>query len=122
MMPKRQQHAPEFKAKVALEARKGKATVSELASRSGVCPTMINEMKRPLLDVVCGIFKRGSRWALVIDEHQVRDLQARIGELVVTNSLLERKPGDGKRSVAGLNAIIPTFRLANSACCCLYCG
>jgi len=35
-MSKRKQHAPEFKAKVALEVLKGEATVSELASRFGV--------------------------------------------------------------------------------------
>ena len=47
-MSKRKQHAPEFKAKVALEALKGEATVSELASRFGVHPTMINQWKRAL--------------------------------------------------------------------------
>lgn len=35
-MSKRKQHAPEFKAKIALEAPKGEETVAELASRFGV--------------------------------------------------------------------------------------
>ena len=58
-MSKRKQHAPEFKAKVALEALKGEATVSELASRFGVHPTMINQWKRALLDGASGICTRG---------------------------------------------------------------
>lgn len=54
-MSKRKQHAPGFKAKVALDALKGEATVSELASRFGVHPTMINQRKRALLDGASGI-------------------------------------------------------------------
>jgi transposase len=42
-MSKPKQHAPEFKANVALKALKGEATVSEPASRFGVHPTMINQ-------------------------------------------------------------------------------
>ena len=57
-MSKRKQHSPEFKAKVALEALKGEATVSELASRFGVHPTMINQWKRALLDGASGVFER----------------------------------------------------------------
>lgn len=49
-MSKRKQHAPEFKAKAALEALKGEATAAELASRVGVHPTMIHQWKRALLE------------------------------------------------------------------------
>ena len=57
-MSKRKQHHPEFKAKVALEALKGEETVSELASRFGVHPTMIHQWKRALLEGASGVFER----------------------------------------------------------------
>ena len=62
-MSKRKQHAPEFKAKVALEALKGEQTVSELASRFGVHPTMIHTWKKALLEGASGVFERGGKKA-----------------------------------------------------------
>jgi putative transposase len=62
-MSKRKQHSPEFKAKVALEALKGEETVSELASRFGVHPTMIHQWKRALLEGASGVFERGGKKA-----------------------------------------------------------
>ena len=97
-MPKRKRHAPEFKAKVALEAPKGEETAAELASRFGVHPTMIHQWKRALLDGASGVFERGGRKKPEIDEEQVKELHAKIGELAVANSFLERKlkPWGGK--------------------------
>ena len=78
-MSKRKRHHPEFKAKVALEALKGEETVSELASRLGVHPTMIHQWKRALLEGASGVFERGGRKAPEVDEEQVKDLHARSG-------------------------------------------
>tara|TARA_R100000935_G_C2837143_1_gene168774 strand:- start:293 stop:586 length:294 start_codon:yes stop_codon:yes gene_type:complete len=97
-MTKRKQHAPEFKAKVALEALKGEEAAAELASRFGVHPTMIHQWKRALLEGASGVFERGGRKKPEIDEEQVKELNAKIGELAVANSFLERKlkPWGGK--------------------------
>nr|WP_287259476.1 IS3 family transposase [Thioclava sp.] len=90
-MSKRKNHSPEFKAKVALEALKGEQTVAELASRFGVHPTMIHSWKRALLEGASGVFERGGKKAPEIDEEQVRELHAKIGELAVANDFLSRK-------------------------------
>ncbi len=97
-MSKRKQHAPEFKAKVALEALKGEETAAELASRFGVHPTMIHQWKKALLEGAADIFERGSKKTTGVDEDTVRDLHAKIGELAVANDFLSRKlkPWGGK--------------------------
>lgn len=90
-MSKRKQHSPEFKAKVALEAVKGEQTVSELASRFGIHPTMIHQWKRALLEGASDVFERGGRRKPEIDEDQVKELHAKIGELAVANDFLSQK-------------------------------
>lgn len=66
--------------------------------RFGVHPTMIHQWKRALLEGASGVFERGGRKKPEIDEEQVKDLHAKIGELAVANSFLERKlkPWGGK--------------------------
>ena len=90
-MSQRKNHSPEFKAKVALEALKGERTLAELSSRFGVHPTMIHGWKRALLEGASGVFERGGRKAPEIDEEQVKELHAKIGELAVANDFLSRK-------------------------------
>ena len=89
-MSKRKQHSPEFKAKVALEALRGEETASELASRFGVHPTMIHQWKRALLEGASDVFERGGKRKPEIDEDQVKELHAKIGELAVANDAPHR--------------------------------
>ncbi len=98
-MSKRKKHNPAFKAKVALEVLKGEHTVSELASRFGVHPTMIHQWKRALLEGASGVFEcGGKRHTPKVDETMVKELHAKIGEWAIANDFLERKlkPWTGK--------------------------
>ena len=84
-MSKRKQHAPEFRAEVTLQALKGEETVAERASRFEMHPTMIHQWKRALVDGASGVFECGGRKTPEIDEDQVKELHAKIGELAVAN-------------------------------------
>lgn len=98
-MSRRKRYKPEFKAKVALEALKGEQTVSELASRFGVHPTMIHQWKKALLEGAAELFERGGgKKEPEVDEAKVRALHAKIGELTVADDFLSEKlkPWTGK--------------------------
>jgi len=97
-MSKRRNHDAGFKARVALEAVKGERTVSELAAEYGVHPTMIHQWKKALLEGAPDIFERGGKKRTEVDEQQVKELHAKIGELAVANDFLSRKlkPWGGK--------------------------
>ena len=64
---------------------------------------MIHTWKRALLEGASGVFERGGWKAPQIDEEQVRELHAKIGELAVANDFLSRKlkPWIGKRGGRG---------------------
>ena len=81
----RRNHAPAFKAKVALDALKGDQTIVELAQRYQVHPNQITEWKKQLLEHAPEIFSQGRKSAQV---PSVKDLHAKIGQLSMENDFL----------------------------------
>lgn len=90
MSNKRKRYNPEFKAKVALAALKNEETMSELAARFGVHPTMIASWKRTLLDGARDIFDKGQKSRKQTEEH-VDELYKQIGRLQVERDFLSKK-------------------------------
>jgi len=81
----RRNHAPAFKAKVALDALKGEQTLVELAQRYQVHPNQIAEWKKQLLEHAQEIFSRDRKPEPV---PSVKDLHAKIGQLSMENDFL----------------------------------
>jgi transposase-like protein len=90
MTKKRKKYSAEFKAKVALIALKEEETMSELAARFGVHPTMINSWKRALVDGAADIFDKNQK-SRKQSEAQVDELYRQIGKLQVERDFLSKK-------------------------------
>ena len=84
----RRNHAPIFKAKVALAALKGEKTLAELAQQFDVHPNQITLWKGQLLDGAAGVFgaDKSEASAPVVD---LKALHAKIGELTQNMNLVE---------------------------------
>ena len=92
MSRKRRNHSPEFKAKVALAAMKGDETLSELAQRFGINANLIVKWKKQLLEQSSEVFASGK--GLAPDrESEIKDLQAKIGEMAMVNDFLSKALG-----------------------------
>lgn len=86
----RRNHAPSFKAKVALEALKGDQTIVELAERYQVHPNQITTWKKQLLDHASDVFSKGHQDTQSPD---VKELHAKIGQLSMENDFLSHALG-----------------------------
>ena len=90
----RRNHAPGFKAKVALAAIRDDKTLSELAEHFDVHPNQISEWKQQLLDSAPDVFGTASKSKAA--QPDLRVLHAKIGQLTLENDFLEgalTKPG-----------------------------
>ncbi len=83
----RRNHSPAFKAKVALAAVKGDATLAELAKRFDVHPNQIATWKEQLIASAASAF--GGEAKAAEPPVDLKTLHAKIGELTLENDFLE---------------------------------
>lgn len=81
----RRNHTAAFKAKVALEAVKEERTVIEIAEITGVHPNQVTQWKKQLLERASEAFEKERAPE---EGPSVRELNAKIGQLVMENDFL----------------------------------
>ena len=93
MSGKRRRFSGEQKAKIALEALRGDRTLQEIASRHQVHPNQVGAWKRQAIEGLAELFSKGAERRARDHEGEVRDLHAKIGELIVERDFLSRGSG-----------------------------
>jgi transposase len=87
-MMKRKNHAPEFKAKVALEAIREEMTLSELSKKYGVHATQISTWKRAAIENMVATFGRRRPDRDTPSSADIAKLHSKIGQLIVERDFL----------------------------------
>ncbi|PYF12622.1 transposase [Rhodobacter viridis] len=93
MAGKRKNYSADFKAKVALEAIRGEATIAELVVKHGVHQTVIHSWKRQALEGMAAIFSGKAGAKAAEKEGEIEKLHAKIGQLVVERDFLVKASG-----------------------------
>ena len=93
-MPKdRRKHSPAIKAKVALEAERGKETVAKLAARYKVHPSQIKAWMRALAKGATGVFSNGQEQKARCEAGLIARLYQEIGKLKLERDFLAERSG-----------------------------
>lgn len=85
----RRNHTAAFKAKVALTAARGDKTMAELSEQFDVHSSQITQWKNELLERATELFSTPAERAASAQGPSVKDLQAKIGQILMENDFLE---------------------------------
>ena len=85
----RRNHTPAFKAKVAIAAIKGDRTIAQIAEQFDVHPNQVTSWKAQLEGGAADVFGAGGGTAAAAPAVDVKQLHAKIGELILENDFLE---------------------------------
>ena len=95
MSVKRKQHSADFKAKIALEALKGRKTINEIASEYQIHPNLVTKWKSQLQEQAPAVFQAANRRDDA--QKEAEELQAQlyqqIGQLKVELDFVKKKLG-----------------------------
>jgi transposase-like protein len=83
----RRNHSAAFKAKVALAALKGEATLAELAEKFDIHPNQITQWKSQLLEHAVDLFAAAGEKQTAVPD--LKALHAKTGQLTLENDFLE---------------------------------
>ncbi len=87
----RKVYKPEFKAKVALEAVRGKLTINQIAKQFEVHPNQISNWKKQFLESLPQIFDHSKQPREFENEELTNQLYQQIGQLKVELDWLKKK-------------------------------
>jgi len=89
----RQQHSPEEKSKLVLEAIRGERTINEIAAENNIHPNMLSKWKREAESQLYTLFQDNlskERKAQKAYESEINDLYAQIDKLTTQNEWLKK--------------------------------
>ena len=93
MPRKRRSYPAELKAKVALEALREEATMAELAARYDVPPESDRQLEEAGPRPGAGEFLRQAQHQEASREAEIKELRAKVGELVIERDFLSKAFG-----------------------------
>ncbi len=99
MKKTRRKFTSEFKAKVAIEALKDRATLAELAKRFDLHPNQISSWKQEFIEKSALVFESSSKDGSDEKQQEVEKLFAKIGELHIENDFLKKSFNKGFKSM-----------------------